>query len=67
MMDNLDLFEMHDAQREKEATVYPVCDYCGERIFDDFLYAFDGEIICESCFNDAYRKPTDNYIKERYL
>lgn len=33
------------------------CDCCGNGLFEgDYLYAVDGEKLCEECLNDGYRR-----------
>lgn len=62
--DSYDMFEIHDAQQESWLERRPKCDNCGEHIQDDYLYDFDGFIICEKCLKDDYRQDADNYEKE---
>lgn len=33
------------------------CDSCGCPLYEgDYIYALDGERICEDCLNDGYRR-----------
>lgn len=43
---------------------YPTCDICGEHILDDYLYDIDGDLVCEECLKEHYRKSTDDYIED---
>lgn len=64
MLDYIDLYNIRDkAQATYEASL-PICANCRETINGEFLYEFDGELFCEDCFNDEFRKPVDNYIKD---
>ena len=56
MFDNYDLFEMHDREQEAKLENLPVCDCCGERIQDEYYYDIDGEILCEECLKENYRR-----------
>ena len=62
-MDNLDLFERHDAEQQRQLQKLPVCTYCGEHVVDDFLYLINDEIICIDCLNDHFRKDIEDYIE----
>lgn len=63
--------ERYFAERDEALTVLPICSCCGERIQEDELYDFDGDLVCEECLPvylaDNYKKPTTAYIEERYL
>ena len=56
-------FERYDAEQERKLARLPECCVCGEHIQDDFLYDIDGELFCEECMNDSFRKCTDNYME----
>ena len=60
--DNLDRFESHDAEQERQLQKLPVCEYCGEHIQDDYFFQINDEIICEGCLNDHFRKAVDDYV-----
>ena len=61
-------FNRHDAERERRLIRFPKCDCCGERIQDDDLFDFDGELICPECLpdwlNESHKKRTVDYILE---
>ena len=50
--DNYDLFERHEAKRERWLRKRPVCCECGERIEDDHAYRMEGGLLCPSCFEE---------------
>lgn len=63
MIDNLDLFEMHEREMTKHATKLPTCDWCGETIWDDRCHKIGGELVCKACIDDT-EVSTDNFIYE---
>ena len=62
--DNYDAYSYHEAQQEAMLAKCPVCDSCGESIQDDYLYDVNGDVFCESCMNDLFRKSTEDYEGE---
>lgn len=58
--DNLDRWERHDAEQERELQKLPKCDKCGAPLQDEYYYEIEGECICEKCLNKHYRK--SNFI-----
>ena len=63
MIDNYDLYEIHEAQQEGMIKRLPVCEICGEPIMDDYLYDLNGEIWCEECLKNEFRKDAEYYMK----
>lgn len=61
--DNYDAFERHQAKQDAWIESRPVCIECGEHIQDDFLYDIDGDLYCEECMKDVFRKSTEDYEK----
>ncbi len=55
-------FERYDAEQERELEKLPVCEYCGETIQDDYLYDVGGDIFCEDCLNEHFRKSVDSFM-----
>lgn len=53
MIDNLALFEKHDAEQEEYLNSQPACSVCGEHIQEDCYYDIGGAIYCESCIDDC--------------
>lgn len=68
MLDNYDLYDIHEREREKEASCFPQCKECKERIFTEKCYEFDDDVICEDCvmdyINENYRKSVMDLIEE---
>lgn len=54
--DVYDLWEAHEAEQEKALAERLVCDYCRHPIQDDHHYEINGDILCEGCMNDHFRK-----------
>ena len=59
LLDNYDLWERHDRERERELKKFPKCDCCGEPITDDYYYDIDGDKICKDCLDKWYRVEND--------
>ncbi len=60
--DLVDCYHKYDAERQRELDRLPKCEYCGEPITDDYLYDINGDVICEECLKDNFRKLVDDYI-----
>ena len=54
--DNYSQWEQHEAAQEKALAERIHCDYCGNPIQDDHHYEINGDILCEKCLNDHFRK-----------
>lgn len=54
--DSYDLWLGLEEQREKRRSRRPMCDYCGEPVDEDFYYEINGEIFCEYCLDNFFRK-----------
>ena len=63
MKDNLDFYRDYEEEQEKELEKLPVCSVCEEPIQDEFYFDIDGEIFCEDCLIDNYRKSVDDFVK----
>lgn len=53
--DPIDLFEQHDREQQQQLESCPRCDYCDYYI-QDYYYDLNGDIICQDCMNDYFRK-----------
>lgn len=56
-----DLHRSYEAQQEKALARLPICTYCEQPIQDDYLFDIDGELYCEECAKDLFRRSTENY------
>lgn len=63
-------FDAYENKKHESFIKLPTCDCCGERIVEDFLYDFDGELVCDECLtdyiSDNYKKNASAYIDEFY-
>lgn len=57
-------YDRYCAEQEQAMQKYPVCAVCGKAITDDFLYHIEGDIYCEECMKDNFRRPTDDFMEE---
>ena len=48
-------------EQERQMEKLPKCHCCGERVTDETYYDIDGEILCEECLNNKYRKWVDDF------
>ena len=56
-------YDRYCEEQEREMERYPECCDCGKRITDDFVYYIFGDIYCEECMKDEYRRPVDDFIE----
>lgn len=58
-------FLMQDMEQARREERLPVCDNrkCRKKIYDDFCWEIDGEILCEKCMNARYRRFVEDYIE----
>lgn len=61
--DNYSRWEQHEQECENWRDSHPHCDYCGGHIQEDHLYDFCGEIICQECLDNNFKKRTDDYAE----
>lgn len=60
MPDNYSLWERHEARVERRLSERPVCGDCGRPIQDEYWFEVEGEILCEECMHDRYRRRADD-------
>lgn len=58
MIDNYRLWEMHDAEQERQLAKLPLCCLCEEHIQQDMAVCINGEWYCDNCL-DENRKSID--------
>ena len=51
------------AEQERELNRRPICTYCDHPITDDYVIEINGELICESCFDEHHRKPIEDFME----
>ncbi len=55
-------FNRHEEEVEEAMELLPDCSVCGEKIQEDYCYEINDELICESCLNEEFRKPTAYFV-----
>lgn len=53
---------IHLAEEDRAEERYPHCDRCGNAIYATHYWEIDGDIFCEDCLNDEFRRDTDDYV-----
>jgi formylmethanofuran dehydrogenase subunit E len=66
VIDNYKAWEYAERERERRLMRLPVCEgfRCGKRIQDEDYYDVDGEILCEECMKQKYRRKTEDLVNE---
>ena len=59
--DNYSQWEAHDRSQEQALEESLHCEYCGKPIQDDYCYEINGEILCEVCLNDNFKRSVELY------
>jgi formylmethanofuran dehydrogenase subunit E len=59
--DPLDDFNRLDRKQAEAEARLPVCDECKQRINEEDYYDIDGEILCEECMKNRYKRSTEDY------
>lgn len=62
MMDNLEMWERHDAEQERQLQRLPKCRLCGEPIQEEYFYMIESDCVCESCLAEHFERRTDDYM-----
>lgn len=57
-----ELHDIYEARQERELAKYPKCDCCDEPITEDILFDIEGDIFCEACMMDNFKKFTSDYM-----
>lgn len=60
--DNYDLWEDHQTQQDRAEAALPTCYECGNKIYEEFCYEFEGEPICDECMSENHRKSIDYFM-----
>lgn len=59
-------WDAHCAEQEHQAKKLPRCCACKDPIYDEYLWEIDGDIYCEDCATEHFRKDTDRFIDTDY-
>ena len=64
--DPLDDFNAREIEQEMWLARLPVCEgkKCGKRIQDDDYYDVYGEILCEECMKEKFRRYTEDLAND---
>ena len=57
-------YDRYDAECEDRLDRLPRCIDCGEPIQDEYLYDLNGDIFCEECLKNNFRKNTEDYCDD---
>ena len=60
--DNYSRWQQHDDECEEWLASRPLCDWCGKRIQDDFLFNIDGTLFHAECAELEFKKPTEDFL-----
>lgn len=55
-------FESWDAEQNRWLEKLPVCCRCDRPIQGEHLWDVDGDLYCEECAEDEFKKRTEDYI-----
>ena len=55
-------FHRHDAMQEKEAEKFPTCCECDHTIYEEFVYEYNDEPICDECMSNNHRKNREFFM-----
>lgn len=61
-MSNYELWERHQAAQDRAEAMLPECSECGNKIYEEFCYEFEGEPICDDCMSDNHRKSIEYFM-----
>lgn len=62
MMDNLVLFERHDAEQQKWLKSKPICCRCKEHIQQEQAVEINGKYYCEECEEFAWQEIRKEFL-----
>jgi hypothetical protein len=64
VIDNYDLFEMHDREQEARLQELPTCKCCGFAIQQEQAICIDGKWFCEDCEDEAWELIRKEYLED---
>lgn len=56
-------FDRYDRDRAEAEASRPVCCECGDPIWDEYLWDIGGDLYCEECAQNVFRKDADFYVQ----
>ncbi len=63
MLDNYDLFEMHEAEQERKLARLPICDCCKEPIQQEKAVYYNDQWCCEECEWDFWQAIRKDFLE----
>lgn len=60
--DNYSQWEAHERQQERQLAYLPKCDRCREPIQDEHCFDIYGDIYCEECAMQLFRRDIEDFI-----
>ena len=60
--DNYDLWEQRQAEQDKGEEQFPTCCECGCTIYEDFIYEYNDEPICDDCMLSNHCKSIEHFM-----
>ena len=61
--DNYDKWCAYQDEQERAEEALPECCHCMKHILDDFCFFIEGDIWCEECMKDEFRRLTEDFIE----
>ena len=55
-------FDRYDAEQQKVSEEFPTCCECGCTIYEDFIYEYNDEPICDDCMSINHRKSIEYFM-----
>lgn len=55
-------FKRWEREQQEWEDSLPRCECCGEPI-DDYVWSIDGQILCEDCAREKYRRDVEDYLE----
>lgn len=64
VIDNYDLWEMHDREEAKWLESLPKCKCCGHPIQQEQAVCIEGDYYCEDCEDEAWDRLRKDYLED---
>lgn len=64
MIDNYDLWEMHDREQAERMARLPRCKCCGYKVQQEEAVCIEGDFYCEDCEDEAWERIRKDYLED---
>lgn len=64
VIDNYDLFKMHDREQEERMARLPRCKCCGYKVQQEQAVCIEGDYYCEDCEDEAWERLRKDYLED---